>query len=73
MSNLQTTFYIDFSRFESKGLTENFINILHRRCIDAAAANIGLNVIFNIKSIQRKKRNPKQLDITSIDTKGDNK
>ena len=46
----KTTFYIDFSRFESKGLTENFINILHRRCIDAAAANIGLNVIFNIKS-----------------------
>ena len=31
------------------------------------------NIIFNIKSIQRKKRNPKQLDITSIDTKGDNK
>ena len=31
------------------------------------------NIIFNIKSIQRKKRNPKQLDIASIDTKGDNK
>lgn len=31
------------------------------------------NIIFNIKSIQRKKRNPKQLDITSIDTKGENK
>ena len=31
------------------------------------------NIIFNIKSIQRKKRNTKQLDIASIDTKGDNK
>ena len=29
------------------------------------------NIIFNIKSLQHKKRKPKQLDINDIDVKGD--
>ncbi len=47
----ETTFILDFDRFEQtngKGLTEDFINILHKRSIDAAAANPGLTVIFSI-------------------------
>lgn len=45
-----TKFLIDFDRFDQKekGLTEDFIEILHKRCIDAAAANLGLTVNFNI-------------------------
>ena len=45
----QTRFKLDFSRFEtdSKTFDEDFINIIHKRCIDAAAANPGLKVIFN--------------------------
>lgn len=48
----KTTFYIDFDRFDqkSKGLNNDFIEILHKRCIDAAAANIGLKVIFTVKT-----------------------
>lgn len=48
----KTTFYIDFDRFDqkSKGLTNDFIEILHKRCIDAAAANIGLKIIFTVKT-----------------------
>lgn len=46
----QTKFLIDFDRFDQqeKGITEDFIKIIHKRCIDAAAANLGLKVIFNI-------------------------
>lgn len=41
-------FALDFSRFDqkTKGITEDFISILHKRCIDAAAANLGLTVNF---------------------------
>ena len=41
-------FSLDFSRFDQKvkGITDNFISILHKRCIDAAAANLGLTVNF---------------------------
>ena len=48
----KTSFLIDFDRFEQniKGLNNDFIEVLHKRCIDAAAANIGLTVIFYIKS-----------------------
>lgn len=48
----KTTFYIDFDRFDQKvkGLTDDFVEILHKRCIDAAAANIGLKVIFTVKT-----------------------
>ena len=46
----KTTFLIDFDRFDqkTKGITEDFIKIMHKRCIDAAAANLGLKVIFNV-------------------------
>lgn len=43
----ETSIILDFSRFEQtsgKGLTDDFINILHKRVIDAAAANPGLTV-----------------------------
>ena len=47
----KTTFWIDFEKFGQKeyGLNEDFVSILHKRCIDAAAANIGLNIIFTVK------------------------
>lgn len=46
----QTTFLVDFDRFdqETKGITKDLIKIMHKRCIDAAAANLGLKVIFNV-------------------------
>ena len=45
----QTRFRLDFSRFDTelKTFDNDFINIIHKRCIDAAAANPGLKVIFN--------------------------
>ena len=45
----QTRFKLDFSRFDTELATfdDDFINIIHKRCIDAAAANPGLKVIFN--------------------------
>ena len=48
----ETKFLIDFKRFDQKklGLTEDFTKILHKRCIDAAAANLGLVIKFNIKT-----------------------
>ena len=45
----ETSFVLDFNRFEqtsAKGLTKDFVNILHKRAIDAAAANPGLTVIW---------------------------
>lgn len=44
----QTTLYVDFDKFDTKEteFTNDFISILEKRCIDAAAANIGLNVHF---------------------------
>ena len=44
----QTRFHLDFSRFETDQSTfdNDFINIIHKRCIDAAAANPGLTVKF---------------------------
>lgn len=47
----KTTFKIDFDRFDQKekGITSDFISILHKRCIDAAAANLGLSIKFIIK------------------------
>ena len=45
----ETSFILDFNRFEQtsgSGLTDDFVNILHKRAIDAAAANPGLTVIW---------------------------
>lgn len=42
------SFALDFTRFDQKvkGITDSFVSILHKRCIDAAAANLGLTVNF---------------------------
>ena len=50
----ETKFLIDFARFDQKnfGLTNDFVKILHKRCIDAAAANLGLLIKFNIKNAE---------------------
>lgn len=43
----ESTFTVDFSRFEcGDEFSEDFINIIEKRCIDAAAANTGLIVNF---------------------------
>lgn len=43
----ESTFSVDFSRFEcGNEFSDNFITIIEKRCIDAAAANIGLVVKF---------------------------
>lgn len=43
----EITFKIDFTRFDcGKTFSEDFIDIIEKRCIDAAAANIGLKVEF---------------------------
>ena len=46
-----TKFLLDFSRFEQSesGITLDFVDIIEKRCIDAAAANIGLTVKFTYK------------------------
>ena len=46
----KTTFELDFSRFDTqnKFYTEEFVEILHKRCIDAAVANPGIEVIFKV-------------------------
>lgn len=46
----KTTFELDFSRFDTqnKFYTEEFVEILHKRCIDAAVANPRIEVIFNV-------------------------
>lgn len=43
-----TKLWLDFDRFDTtdKSFTEDFINIIEKRCIDAAAANLGLKVVF---------------------------
>ena len=45
----QTRFMLDFARFDTdlKTFDDDFVKIIHKRCIDAAAANPGLKVIFN--------------------------
>ena len=45
----KTSFIIDFDQFEVKEFSEDFINIIEKRCIDAAAANLGLKVLFEYK------------------------
>lgn len=46
-----TKFWLDFKRFDTKAKTfsDDFIDIIEKRCIDAAAANLGLKVIFEYK------------------------
>lgn len=45
----ETKFLLDYDRFEDNDetfITEDFISIIEKRCIDAAAANLGLTTIF---------------------------
>lgn len=46
-----TKFYIDFSKFDTsiQGFSNDFIDIIEKRCIDAAASNLGLKVTFEYK------------------------
>lgn len=46
-----TKFWLDFKRFDTKDKTfaMDFVDIIEKRCIDAAAANLGLKVIFEYK------------------------
>ena len=45
-------FNIDFSKFDIDELSDEFIDIIEKRCIDAAAANLGLNVVFTFDDEQ---------------------
>lgn len=54
----ETTFALDFNRFQQKtekGLTKDFVRILQKRAIDAAAANLGLSVTFEVTGKDRSK------------------
>lgn len=57
----QTTLTIDFSKFDikDKEFSEQFIDIIEKRCIDAAAANIGLQVKFTYTNGKNKIRESK--------------
>lgn len=51
---------MDFKRLHETVDTcfsEDFINIIEKRCIDAAAANVGLNVHFHIQIMTRLSEN----------------
>ena len=63
----QTRFRLDFSRFDTKLTTfdDDFINIIHKRCIDAAAANPGLKVIFNDDNEWKFKKLDEYIDLYS--------
>lgn len=45
----KTRFYIDFSQFDQdvSGITDDFVSLIEKRCIDAAAANFNLKVEFS--------------------------
>lgn len=46
----ETNFDLDFEKFDKcKGFTEDFIRVIEKRCVDAAAANLGLTVSFEYK------------------------
>ena len=63
----QTRFKLDFSRFETDLTTfdDDFVNIIHKRCIDAAAANLGLKVIFNDTEEWKFKKLDEYIDLYS--------
>lgn len=50
----KTTLWLDFSRFDTKDttFTMDFVDIIEKRCIDAAAANLGLKVVFEYKDAE---------------------
>ena len=44
--------YIDFSRFDTTEFTDDFIVMIEKRCIDAAAANFGLKIKFEYEGVR---------------------
>ena len=65
----ETKFLLDYDRFdehEESYITEDFISIIEKRCIDAAAANQGLTTIFeyieNDKTIRKAEWNFKTFE-----------
>lgn len=54
----KTTLWLDFSRFDTKDttFTMDFVDIIEKRCIDAAAANLGLKVVFEYKDAENGRR-----------------
>ena len=47
----QTKFLLDYKRFDNQScFNSDFVDIIEKRCIDAAAANLGLTVTFEYKS-----------------------
>lgn len=47
----QTKFLLDYKRFDNQSCFNfDFVDIIEKRCIDAAAANLGLTVTFEYKS-----------------------
>lgn len=48
----ETEFVIDVNALGGKDLTNDFVDIVHKRCIDAAASNPGLKVIFKSDDIE---------------------
>lgn len=49
-------FNIDFEQFEVKEFSNDFVDIIEKRCIDAAAANLGLKVVFEYKDAENGRR-----------------
>lgn len=65
----ETKFLLDYARFDEKEesyITDDFIAIIEKRCIDAAAANPGLTTVFeyieNDKSIRKAEWNFKTFE-----------
>ena len=53
----QTKFLLDYERFDGqKSFNLDFVDIIEKRCIDAAAANIGLTVHFEYKDGEDSKK-----------------
>ena len=55
----QTTFDLDLPRFNTNEISNDFVSIIHKRCIDAAAANPGLNVEFTYTNKKGEKHTEK--------------
>ena len=53
-----TKLWLDFDRFDTndKTFTSDFVDIIEKRCIDAAAANLGLRVIFEYQDPENGRR-----------------
>lgn len=51
-------FFIDFDKFDcGTEFSDDFISVIEKRCIDAAAANLGLKVTFEFKDGENSRKN----------------